>query len=467
MPDLKNLFTKSISEIAPLIQSREISPVDLTREMLKRIESVDNSLLSYAYVTKDLAMKQAKQAEEEIITDQYRGALHGIPVAVKDLFFTKDIPTTCSSKVLRGWVPEYNADAVEKLNRAGAIMLGKLSMTEFAAAGYHPSADPPKNPWNFDHCPGVSSSGSGAATAAGLCFASLGTDTGGSIRMPSAACGIAGLKPTFGRISRYGVYPLSNSLDHVGPMARSVDDLKILFDELAGYDERDHVSVHPPSCASLSFTEKLKGLRIGIDCEYITRDVEPDITDAIMKESKILQDLGAELHEIDLSFVKEICRYWKPVLGAEANMVHQASYAEKPHEYGPVFADILEFGSTISGQEIGEALLECQRLQHKLSQLFEGIDIILCPTEPFSAPSWEVFPPQLITPLDALAKVLRFSAPYNFSGNPALALPCGFGSNGLPLSMQLIGPQNGDETLLKVGSLYQQVTEWHKQHPHL
>lgn len=465
MPE--ELCYKTISDIAPLIENREVSPVEITACMLDRIDALDSQIQSFTCVTRELATTQAKLAEEEVMSGFYRGPLHGVPVAVKDLFYTAGIPTTCASTLLQNWLPAYNATAVEKLANAGSVMLGKLSLTEFATAGYHPDLKHPYNPWNTHHGAGVSSSGSGAATAAGFCFGSLGTDTGGSIRMPAAACGISGLKPTFGRISRYGVYPLSNTLDHVGPMARSADDLRILFKAISGHDPQDEASNRTaPKFSEVTLTD-LKGVRIGIDYNYITKDVEPQVSKAVMSGAKILEDLGAELCEIDLSFVIDICHYWKPLLSSEAALVHQLQTSKDKSVYGQVFADILDYSDQVNGQTIAKAFIERQHVQHKLAQVFNAIDIILCPTEPFSAPSWEAFPPQFITPIDALAWVLRFSAPYNFSGNPCLALPAGFTAGGLPLSLQLIGPWNHDEALLNVGSLYQIATDWHKQHPSL
>lgn len=453
----------TISELAPQLESGALSPIALTQKMLDRIACFDPDLHSYTRVMAEPALDQAETAERELQSGHYKGPLHGVPVAVKDLFYTDNTPTACGSTLLKDWIPDYTADAVLRLQQAGAIILGKLAMTEFATAGYHPAHTPPKNPWHPGHVPGVSSSGSGVAVAAGLCYGALGTDTGGSIRMPSAACGIAGLKPTYGRINRHGVFPLSNTLDHVGPMARSVEDLGILLDLLSGFDRRDPGSVPAPSNrASLG---EFRGLRIGVDPRYCGEDVDPDITAALQQVADTLQALGFEIKGVDLSFVHKICQYWKPLLSVEANNVQQNRAFGSTHAYGPVFAEILAFGRGVSATQIVEAFEEQQKLKHNLALLFKDVDMLLCPTEPFTAPSWEQFPPQLITPLDALSWVLRFAAPYNFSGNPALAFPCGFNSTGLPLSAQLIGPQWADELLIAVGSVYQQNTDWHKQIP--
>ena len=239
MTNPDDLATSTIQKIAPLIRNKEISPIELVQLMLSRIETFDNSIDSYILVTSDLALEEAKVAEQQILKGDYLGPLHGIPIAYKDLIYTAGVATTCASTILKEFVPNYDAAVVERLRGAGAITLGKLNLTEFALYGYHPDLKYPKNPWNVEHWAGVSSSGSGAATSASLCYASLGTDTGGSIRFPAAACGIVGLKATFGKISRYGVFPLSDTLDHIGPMTRSVWDAAAMLQVLAGRDPRD------------------------------------------------------------------------------------------------------------------------------------------------------------------------------------------------------------------------------------
>ena len=268
---------KTITEIAPLLETKEISPLELTRAMLERIDTLDDELCSYNMITADFALEQAEKAEKAIQGGNYLGPLHGIPIGIKDLIFTKGIVTTCSSPILADWVPDHDATVMNKLNKSGAVMLGKLSMTEFALSGYHPDHEPPKNPWSKEHWPGVSSSGSGVATAASLCFASLGTDTGGSIRYPSAACGVVGIKPTYGKVSRHGVFPLAESLDHIGPITRSVADAAAVLQVIAGYDYQDVTSLdHPLPDYSASLGKCIKGLRIGVDEKYCSENVTPE-----------------------------------------------------------------------------------------------------------------------------------------------------------------------------------------------
>src|SRR5262249_11255487 len=256
------LLNKTLTEVAGLIKCREVSPVELTNAMLDRIGSLDGKLHSYLTVASDLALRQAKAAEREISKGDYRGPLHGMTIAVKDLCYTKDVRTTAASKILAEWVPSHDATVINKLYSAGAVLLGKLSLTEFAGIGYHSSVQRPLNPWHVDRWTGSSSSGSGVATAASLCFGSLGTDTGGSIRFPSAACGVVGVKPTFGRVSRFGIIPLAESLDHVGPMTRSVADAATVLQTIAGFDPEDSTTRREPVPNYLATLNKnLKGVR--------------------------------------------------------------------------------------------------------------------------------------------------------------------------------------------------------------
>jgi amidase len=293
------LHYEKLTDVARLIESREVSPVELTRALLERIGSVDAALKSYATVTADRAMAAADEAEKEIAAGRYRGVLHGVPIAVKDLCYTRGIATKGGLAVRRDFVPGYDATVVAKLEAAGAVLLGKLNLTEGAMAGYHPEFDIPVNPWRADYWSGASSSGSGVATAAGLCYASLGSDTGGSIRFPSMANGIVGLKPTYGRVSRYGVLPLAESLDHIGPMTRSVADAAVVFECIAGHDVRDSTTLDDPVPALVAGLDAgIEGMRIGIDREYSAAGTDPGLIDAIDVALGVLESLGAQIVEL-------------------------------------------------------------------------------------------------------------------------------------------------------------------------
>ena len=322
----------NISSVASLLKSKEISPVELTEFMLNRIESVDAGLNSYAYVCADLAIGAALKAEQEIVAGNYKGPLHGVPIAVKDLFYTKNVPTSGGLKVRRNFVPDFNATVVDKLLDAGAILLGKLNLTEGALSGYNPDFDIPINPWGSDLWAGVSSSGSGVATAAGLCFASLGTDTGGSIRYPSMANGTVGLKPTYGRVSRYGVMELAASLDHIGPMTRSVKDAAIVFDAIAGPDKKDSTSFKqeiPNIIPQLN--NDIANLKLGIDESYFKQGTDPGLVGAIESAISDFERLGAKTVKVSMpdSDPMELRNLWLPITGYEAAKAHAQSFPER------------------------------------------------------------------------------------------------------------------------------------------
>ena len=463
---MSELCKKPIAEIAPLLETREISPLELTRAMLERIDTLDDELCSYNLVTADFALEQAKKAEKAILDGNYSGPLHGIPIGIKDLIFTEGIVTTCSSPIMAGWVPDHDATVMKKLNEAGAVMLGKLSMTEFALSGYHPDHEPPKNPWSKEHWPGVSSSGSGVATAASLCFASLGTDTGGSIRYPSAACGVVGIKPTYGKVSRYGVFPLAESLDHIGPMTRCVADAAAVLQVIAGHDIQDVTSLgHPLPDYSAGLGKSINGLRIGVDEKYCSENVAPEISRVAFEAIEVLTQLGAGVRPVDLGGITEVCRYWLAVTGAEAASAHRTTYPSREAEYGPVFRDLLENGSKVPATDYVAAMNAGKRVKQLLSSIFSDLDVLLCPATLTPPPAVADFPPQMVLPPELVPAILTFTAPFNFSGNPTITLPCGFTPEGLPTGLQLVGNWNDEATIIQAGHAYEQATEWHKQRP--
>ena len=293
------LHYTSLRDVARSIQSREISPVELTTRILDRIAAIDGKLKSYATVMREQALETARRAEEEVQRGRYRGPLHGVPIAVKDLCYTKGVRTMAGTSIYAGFLPDHDATVVTKLSQAGAVLLGKLNLTEGAMGGYNPARDIPVNPWGEDLWPGASSSGSGVATAAGLCYGSIGTDTGGSIRFPSAANGIVGLKPTYGRVSRYGVFPLAESLDHVGPMVRRAGDAAVMFEVIAGFDSNDPTSLRDPVPHMLDELEKgVRGLRVGFDRRFATEGIQPEQSAAIQAAVDALRQLGAQIVDV-------------------------------------------------------------------------------------------------------------------------------------------------------------------------
>lgn len=464
---LEQLCQATIAEVASLLEQKKVSPVELTQAMLGRIDKYDSVLHSYITPTPDNALTEAKKAEAEILKGEYRGPLHGVPLALKDLLYTRDAPTTCASAVLKNWVPDYNATAVDRLYQAGAISLGKLSMTEFAQGGYHPDIPPPKNPWNPNHWSGLSSSGSAVAAAASLCFGALGTDTGGSIRYPAAACGVVGLKPTYGRVSRYGAFPLAESLDHIGPMTRSVADAAILLEAIAGYDPMDPTSLKAPvPLYSDKLKDHLTGVRVGVDERYCIENVVPEVAAAVMTAIDTLVELGAKVVPLNLCELIEICDYWYPVTAAEAAAAHNGFYPTQADSYGPTFRALLEWGHRYTALDVTRSIAAKTKAWQVLENAFAKVDVIACPTMAMPAPPVEAFPPDMVAPPEAIPPLLHFTAPFNFTGHPTLSLPCGFAGD-LPLSLQLIGDHCGESEILQVGYAYEQATEWHQQRPML
>jgi amidase len=460
-----DLHWKSLTELAGLIRSGSISPAEVVTSALDRIERLDGALHSFITVLGDRAVEQAKRAEREILEGRYRGPLHGVPIAIKDLCYTKGIRTTCASRVLAEFVPDYDATVVEKLSEAGAVVLGKLNMTEFALSGYHPDLPAPVNPWRADCWPGVSSSGSGVATAAGLCFGSLGTDTGGSIRFPSACCGVVGLKPTYGRVSRYGVFPLAESLDHVGPIVRRTADAAAMLGAIAGHDPRDPTSRREPVPDYVgSLDAGIRGVRIGVDERFCRDRVHPELADAVLAAARALADRGAELRAIEVPDVGETVRLWFTICSAEAVWAHASTYPSRADDYGLDYRRLLENGARVRGAEYAQAHAAREAFRGRLRGLFEEVDILVCPSMPAPPPTLAEFTERADSETD-VAPLIRFTAPFDFSGSPTLSLPCGVSADGLPLSVQLVGRDLAEDLLCRAGHAFEQATDWHQRKP--
>ena len=459
------LYFRTITEIAEEIATKQLSPVDVTTEILQRIDQLDGQLKSYATVTADQAMAAAQAAEQEINAGKYRGPLHGIPIAVKDLCFTKGIRTMGGVEVLAGHVPAFDSTVITKLAAAGAVLLGKLNLTEGAMGGYNRNFDIPKNPWNPDRWTGSSSSGSGVATAAGLCLGSLGSDTGGSIRFPSAGCGVVGIKPTWGRVSRYGVLALAESMDHVGPMTRSVADAGIILEAIAGFDPNDPTSLPNPVPNMLEgIGQDLQGVRIGFDEHYATHDIDTELADAVRAGVKVLANQGAEIVEVELPDVDEYVSAWPTLCTTEAVVAHAATYPFRRDAYGPWFQGWLDMGAKVSGAEYAKANNLRAACTGHLRRVFSEIDVLVCPS--MSAPPHVVTEEVLYgayEPRDP--KFQRFTVPFNYNGAPTLSVPCGMNSEGLPLSIQFVGKHLTEPLLCRVGHAYENETPWRDFHP--
>lgn len=463
------LHFQTITTLAPLLQKRRLSPVEVTQALLQRITQLDGHLKSYATVMAEQALNAARLAEQEISAGRYRGPLHGVPIAVKDLCYTTGVRTMGGTKALAQHMPTFDATVITRLQEAGAILLGKLNLTEGAMGGYNPAFDIPLNPWNTECYAGSSSSGSGVATAAGLCFGSLGSDTGGSIRFPAAACGIVGLKPTWGRVSRYGVLALAESLDHVGPMTRSTSDAALMLQAIAGYDQHDPTSLPEPVPNLVQdLNLGVKGVRLGLDEHYVTHHVDSELAAAVLEGMRVLQSLGASIVPVRLPDLAPYLAAWPTICTAEAVAAHTATYPSRRDEYGPWFRDWLDLGARVSGAAYAQANNLRAACNGLLRMLWRDIDALACPAMP--TPAFPVTPEGLYGPMPhtgfSMAR-LRFTAPYNFNGAPTLTLPCGLNREGLPLSLQFVGKPLGESVVCRLGQAYEQATAWHTMQPPL
>jgi len=457
----------TIAEASAGLRRKDYSPVDLTEACLKRIAALDGKLHSFITITAERARTRARQAEQEFASRKERGPLHGIPIALKDLYMTKGIRTTCHSAVLENWVPDYDATAVLKLEEAGTILLGKLGMHEFAFGG--PSVDAPfpavRNPWNPAHIPGGSSSGSGAALAAGFCYGALGSDTGGSIRTPSAHCGIVGIKPTYGRVSRYGVVPLSWSLDHAGPMARSVEDCALLLQAIAGYDAKDGASANvevPDFQAELR--GGVKGLRVGVPrAGWFDENLGVDATtETIFNQAlEVLKNLGALIVELDGKPFSTARKANQTILVCEAYAYHEKTYQETPMKFGSTVRRRILEGAFLSAADYLTAQRARSVLNEQIRANFHRVDVFVVPTAPR--------PPETFEGMDPNEQNLRpsFTNPFNLTGLPAISVPCGFTPDNLPVGLQIAARPFEESTALRVAYSYEQATPWHERRPEL
>jgi amidase len=460
-----DLHYLELTELAARIRTREISPVAVTRAQLDRIALLDSALGSYALVMADVAMAQADAAEAEIAAGRYRGVLHGVPIAVKDLCWTKGVPTAAGMPIYKHFRPDEDATVVRRLNQAGAVLLGKLQLTEGAYSDHHPSITRPKNPWNAEYWPGISSSGSAAATAAGLCYGSLGSDTGGSIRWPAAANGVTGLKPSWGRVSRYGVFALAPTLDHLGPITRSAADAAAMLGAIAGSDPSDPTAVLDPVSDYLSAVGRdVRGLRIGVDAGWNSDGVDATTQTALSEATEAFRSLGATIVEVQFPDVTQAIADWVPNCAVEAAIAHEATYPRRKDEYGPVLASVIEVGRALSGVDYQKILLRRLDLRGRVSALFAAIDLLLIPVHPFPPLSLAMVRTLGEQP-DLIAKLQRYTCPFDMTGHPTITLPCGFGEAGLPIAFQLVAADLCEATLIRAGAAFQGATSWHRRHP--
>jgi amidase len=456
---------KSITELSELFRRGEIRPSEVTETMLSRITTLDGQLHGYAFVLAERAMAQAKRCDEEIAKGIWRGPLHGVPIGLKDLCYTSFAPTAGGTTIHANFVPTFNATVVDRLERAGAVTLGKLKMTEGAYTSHHPDAQAPLNPWGTDYWVGSSSTGSGVATAAGLCYGSIGSDTGGSIRFPSATCGLTGIKPTWGRVSRHGVFPLADSLDHVGPMCRSAADAAAMLGVIAGADVNDPTALQAPVPNYLSgIGDGIRGLRIGVDRSYTQDGIDPQVVAALLEAERAFVDLGAEIREVKFPSYEKLVSMWIPMCSIETAEAHLETYPSRKSKYGPDLAQLIEQGRAMSGVEIAAIHHERLKFCGSLAKLFREIDLLLIPTMPVPIPTLAKMAEYGADP-NVLLSILRFTAVFDFSGSPTITLPNGLASDRMPLSMQLVGSHLSEDMLARAAYAFQSVTQWHTGRP--
>ena len=452
-------FELSLAEASAAIASRDLSPLDLAESALNRIAAVEPQIHAFAAVTADLAMQQAREAGEEIAAGRLRGPLHGIPLGVKDLYNTAGIATTSSSRVREHFIPDVDSAAVTALSEAGMVLVGKTHTHEFAYGVVTPTT---RNPWDVSTSPGGSSGGSGAAVASGSCLVALGSDTGGSIRIPAAVCGTVGLKPTYGRASRFGVASLSWSLDHVGPLTRNVTDAALVLNAMAGYDSRDPASVDlPVPDFTAGLDRGVQGLRIGVPSNYFTERTDPEVTAAVSAAVTLLEGLGAEIVEVRIPRADSIQAAEWGILMPEASAYHRHAMRAAPELYTAEVRAFLEVGETILATDYIDALRMRQLIKQDWEQMFTGIDVLIAPTVPVPAVPAE--DPQAYWPdgtvETATDVMVRLSAPGNLTGLPSVSVPCGFSSAGLPMGMQIIGGPFEESTILTVARTYELATD--------
>lgn len=462
------LWAAEFTQLSDAIRARAVTSCDLTELMLDRIAAYDGGLHSYAAVAPDIARAAARAADAEIAAGNWRGPLHGIPLAVKDAFATVDIPTGFGSPVFAGQTITEESTATARLRAAGAVMLGKLTLTEGVYADHHPTVTPPVNPFGSAHWTGTSSSGSGVAVTSGLAYATLGTDTGGSIRLPSSCCGVVGIKPTWGRVSRHGVFPLADSLDHVGPMARSAADAAALLAAIAGPDAADPTAAQSPvdDYLKAALAADVAGLTIGIDRAFIASRATDEVQASIEAAVEVMSGLGVRFVAVDFPDPDTILRGWAVQCAVECALAHEGAYPARKAEYGERLSALLERGRAHTARDMAVALQDRRDFNGRMARLFSGIDLLMIPGLPVAGPSM-AFMASLGEDPAAILAIGPFTAPFDVCGYPTITLPCGQSSEGIPIGLQFVGRPFSEALLCRAGGAYQSVTAFHRRRPDL
>lgn len=465
--DLANL---SIVRAARALRDKELSPLELTEAYLRRIEELNPQVNAYITVTAERALEDARRATEELAAGKARGPLHGIPIAHKDLYETAGIRTTGGARIHTNHIPEADCTVARKLREAGTILLGKLNTHEYAfgVTTNNPHFGPTRNPWDLERIPGGSSGGAGAAIAAGLATATTGSDTGGSIRMPASVCGVVGLKPTYGRVSKAGVLPLSYRFDHTGPLTRTVEDAALMLNAIAGYDPGDATSLRVPvEDATAGLGAGIRGLRIGVPRGYFFDHLEDEIAEAIETAITEFTRLGAKVCDVAIPGVAEAVGGLFGFVIAEAQEIHADSLRDRPDDFGADLRAILE-GAAPDTAALMASLRACDALTAAMRTMLETVDVLITPTTPITAVR---IGQESVRYGDmeesVMFAMIRCTAPFNATHLPALSLPCGFSRAGLPVGMQVVGRPFDEATVVRVGHAFEQATNWHSRTPEL
>lgn len=456
----------SLAEASRLLKQKEVSPVELVDAVLNRIASEQEKLNAFITILHEEAKKAARVHESEILRNGQRSPLHGIPVALKDLFYTKGIRTTAGSKILAEFIPDYNSTVAERLELAGSILVGKTNTHEFA---YGPSTEssyygPTRNPWNLSKIPGGSSGGSGAAVAAGMAYMAMGTDTGGSIRIPACLCGVVGFKPTYGTVSLYGIIPLSSSFDHPGPLARSVADVALTLDIIAGHDPKDPFSAgweKPGYFEAVSRAQSLNGLVIGVPENFFFDKVDAEVEKKVREAISHLEELGAEIRGITVPGAEDSQKVTSILMSVEATYNHRRYLTSRAQDYQPDVRARIEKGFEISAVEYYDALKRGDEIKRSVASVFAQVDLLAMPTVP--VPAYDIGAATVMVKgaeQPAREMLTRHTRLANLTGGPALSLPCGLTSEGLPCGLQLMGKPFDDVTVLKAGYVFEKHYPW-------
>jgi len=468
MSDLTEL---SIAQQAAAIKARKISPVELTKAYLARIDALNGKVNAFVTPTPEIALKEAKAAEAAIRRGGWKGPLHGIPIGQKDLYRTKGVRTTCASKLLARHVPTEDATVVAQYKSAGTVLLGKLNTHEFAYGPTNAESafGPSRNPWDTRRFSGGSSGGSGAAVAIGLCAGATGSDTGGSIRIPSAACGITGIKPTYGRASRAGIFPLCWSMDHPGPMARSVEDCAILLQPICGADPRDPTTVdRPVPNYRAALKGGIKGLKIGLPMRYFYSRALPIVEKTVLQAVDVLKSLGAKVREVEIPHIEHAAAAATTMYLCEASAYHDDVIGPRGADYTEQVRLYVELGNYVLAKDYLRAQRFRSLLGQEIADVLDTVDVLALPTLPITAlPIGQETVPIRGKSDSVFGSLIRNTEPFNLTGLPVLSVPCGFDGDGMPIGLSIAGRPFDEPRLLKVGHAYQGATDWHRRRPHI